>query len=197
MRQSTRRFRHDGFSIVEMMVVMGLFLTVIAGLMMTFVTGQTSYVTTDAYIQVQQEARRAFDNMVRDVRGAGGIIAVAAGQLDFQSALGYNLAIVGCVANQVCWGAEDQNGTDQPGWGLRYRVVGTQLLREIRDGGGVVQPGARVLANYVDSGATSFAWNAGERVVTMSFVGRYQSPRLAGGVQTIGPLTARVRLRNP
>ncbi|MBI4342168.1 MAG: hypothetical protein HY599_02235 [Candidatus Omnitrophica bacterium] len=191
-----RRRSDKGFSVLEMVVVTGLFLVIAAGLMITFLTGQTSYVTTDAYLQVQQEARRAFDNMVREVRAGGGTMTVAAGQLDFQMALGYNLALAGCVVNQVCWGAKDQNNTDRPGWNLRYRVSGTQLLREIFNGA-TEQAGERVLANYVDAAATSFAWNAGDRIVTMTFQGRYQNAKLAGGAQTIGPLTARVRLRNP
>ena len=193
----THAHRHAGFTITEMMVVTGLFLLLLVGLMVMFWTGQTSYVTTDAYLQVQQEARRAFDTMVREVRGAGGTIVAAPSQLDFQTTLGYNLALAGCLANQVCWGAKDQGGADHPGWSVRYRVNGAQLLREILDAGGVVQVGTRVLANYVDAGASSFAWNAGERIVTMTFQGRYQNAQLAGGAQTIGPLTARVRLRNP
>ena len=186
-----------GFTLVEMIVVSVLFLFVIAGLMMTFLTGQTSYVASDAYIQVQQEARRAFDSIVQEARGAGGAITPATGQLDFQTALGYNLGLAGCTANQVCWGAKDQNNTDQPGWRLRYRVSGTQLVREIVNGAGVVEAGTRVLANTVNSTGTSFAWNAGERIVTVTLQCRYQNPRLPGGEQTIGPLTARVRLRNP
>ena len=192
-----RWHRHTGFTVTELIVVTGLFLLLLAGLMSMFLSGQTSYVTTDAYLQVQQEARRAFDNMVREIHGAGGTITAAAGQLDFQTALGYNLALAGCVANQVCWGAKDSSGVDQPGWSLRYRVTGTQLLRDIRDAGGVTQAGTRVLANYVDSAATTFDWNSGERIVTMTFQGRYQNAQIAGGAQTIGPLTARVRLRNP
>ena len=195
----TRHRTTRGFSLFEIMVVTVIFLILLAGLITMLLTGQTSHLTMDASIQVQQEARRAFDHMVREMRSSGGTIAAAGGQLDFQTALGYNLALGGCPANQVCWGAKDANGTDQPGWSLRYRVDAgaQQLLREIIDGGGTEQAGERVLANYVDAAATSFAWNAGARIVTATLQCRYQDPRLPGGAQTIGPLTAGVRLRNP
>ncbi|PIQ83737.1 MAG: hypothetical protein COV75_05870 [Candidatus Omnitrophica bacterium CG11_big_fil_rev_8_21_14_0_20_63_9] len=186
-----------------MIVVTALLVVLGGGLLATFLTGQASFVTSEAYIQVQQEARRAFDNMVRELREAGGagfpIVGGGGSQLDFQIALGYNLAAP-CPANQVCWGAQDQNGTNQSGWRVRYRLdnAAGQLLRETLNGGGAVQGTARVLANYVNG--VTFAWDAASRVVTINLQLRYASGRIAGGSQQMGnptPLTTRVRLRNP
>src|SRR3989338_2492892 len=62
-----------GFTLVELIVVSALLMIVGGGLLTTFMTGQTSYLSADAYAQVQQEARRAFDNVVRELREAGNV----------------------------------------------------------------------------------------------------------------------------
>ena len=202
-----------GFTLVEVIVVTFIVLIVGAGLLTTFLTGQTSYVSADAYVLVQQEARRALDSMVRELREAGwgtpsppykapGVIVATASQLDFQLALGYNLTTVpGCPADAVCWGASDQSGVSQHNWSIRYREAAgpngtTQLVREILNTANVVQPGTRVLANYVNPATTSFAWDNVNRTATITFESRYQHPAIPNGGQTTGMLTSRVRVRN-
>ena len=112
--------RPRGFTLVEVMIVALLFLVVGGALLTTFLTGRTSYLSSDAFVLVQQEARRAFDVMVRELREAsasGGCAANATNgglQLNFQVAQGYNQA--GCpntaccpsgnCANAICWGSE-------------------------------------------------------------------------------------------
>ena len=125
-----------GFTLVELTVVSALLLILGGGLLTTLLTGQTSYLSADAYIQVQEEARKAFDNMVRELREAGGpLVSVSpnppAGpgtQLDFQVALGYDLdggagAVAGCPDAAVCWGATDPNGVPHFNWRIRYQQV--------------------------------------------------------------------------
>lgn len=186
----------SGLTLVEMLVVMGIFGVLLAVVSMSMVMSHRSYVSSEAYVTVQQEARRALDNMVKELREAGGTIAAVGAQLDFQVALGYNLAPP-CPLNAVCWGARDQNGTVQFGWSLRYRVNGTQLVREIRDAGGVVQPGTRVLANYVSQ--LSFVYVGGTtRTLTVQLQVQRTSPQLGGGSMALGlnPLVVQIKLRN-
>jgi type II secretory pathway pseudopilin PulG len=183
--------------LLEVMVVLLLFSLVLGGLLTTLLTGQASYASAEAYVQVQQEVRRAFDDMTRELREAGGTITAAADQLDFQVSLGYDRTdLAGCPASAVCWGTQAANGLEQSGWSVRYRLDGTQLIREVLDEAATVQ-GTRVLANYVDAAASSFAWNVGSRTMTAVLAGRYEHPLATQAVQTIGPLTSRVRLRNP
>ena len=96
--------QHHGFTLTEMLVVTSLFLIIGAGLLTTFLSGQSSYLSADAYIQVQQESRKAFDNVVRELRESGNIscgvaacadatcpstCAANTSRLNFQIATGY------------------------------------------------------------------------------------------------------------
>lgn len=199
----------NGFTLTELIIVAALFLILGAGLLTTFLTGQTSYLSADAYIQVQQEARKAFDNMVRELREAGAapgfsVQVVNPGnpgrRLDFQIALGY-------ASGAITWGSEA--GATQ--W-IHYVITsageGARLVRCVTAGpnDALTEPytGCRVLANYVDGSTSTFAWDATNRVVTPTIEVRYRNPRLPGGTsaatggfQTTGQLTSRVRLRNP
>lgn len=217
-KQALRAPRHvpsrvtgqGGFTLVELVVVAAILLVLGGGLLTTLLSGQLSYLSADAYIQVQEEARKAFSSAVRELREAcGTTIALPQGnpgpQLDFQVALGYDLdgVVAGCPDAAVCCGARDQQGIRQQGWQVRYRVSGTQLLREVLSGGAVQNQQTRVLANNVVAAPTSFAWNpaATARAVTVTLQVQRQDPRLPGGGQTIGttaaPLRSQVRLRNP
>ena len=125
-------------------------------------------------------------------------MTTGASQVDFQLALGYNQPLP-CPANAECWGAYDQAGARQAGWRVRYRLDGAQaqLLRELVDATGVVQPGTRVLANRISQ--VSFAYVAGTtRTVTIALQAQRTSAELPGGSVTVGPtpLVMRLRLRN-
>lgn len=202
--------RARGFTLVEMLVVVAIFGGIMGALLISFLVGKSSYLSADAYIQVQQETRRAFDNMVKELREAGGTITpadVTSTSLTFQVALGYNLAAP-CPVNAVCWGAQDQNGANQPGWSIRYRVNGTQLVRELHNEIPPIDPpvATRVLANNANSGlaadglpATSWRYDSGTKVVNMRLEVRQVSGQLPGGSMSTSPpapLRTQVRLRN-
>lgn len=200
--------RPPGFTLVEVLIV-SLLLLVLGGALLTlFLAGQTSYLSAEAYLDVQQQARRALDTLIRELHEAGpsGTINVIANgtpgsnQLNFQIAREYNNAV--SCPNAICWGSEAQVSD----W-IHYAVVqnaavpapnNLQLVRCITAGAGsqntVVMNGAgcRVLANNVRTANFNVAGGA----VTMTFELQYQHPSLPGGVQTTGPLTMRVRLRN-
>lgn len=48
------------------------------------------------------------------------------------------------------YGAEDQNGTFNTGWSIRYRVTAPNLLREVLDGGGTIR-WSMIVAEDVDT----------------------------------------------
>ncbi|MBI1991628.1 MAG: hypothetical protein HYY90_03585 [Candidatus Omnitrophica bacterium] len=181
------------------LILLVLLLSLVTGLLVTTSLGsQRTYATSDAILQVQGEARRAFDSMLTELRQAGGAITTGASQLDFQFALGYNQPLP-CPANAECWGAYDQAGARQAGWRVRYRLdgVNSQLLREIVDNAGAVQPGTRVLANRISQ--ASFTYVAGAtRTVTIALQAQRTSAELPGGSVTVSPipLVMRLRLRN-
>ena len=202
------------FTLLEMLIVLTIFGVLMAALLVSFLISRSSFFSADSYIQVQQEARRALDTMVRELREAGwntttlntcspqtvGICATTL-QLEFQIALGYNLNATypACPVDAVCWGALDQNGTLQPGWTMRYRenAVTQQLVRQILNGG-VLQPGIQVMANSLDTANTSFFYNATNKVITVNLAVKQTNTQLAGGSMstTPTPLVSRVKLRN-
>ena len=191
------RRRNAGLTLLELLIVLAI-TTIVAGAVYTSsLMGGKLYFSSETYVHVQQQARQALDTMVRELRQADGTITVAANQCTFQLALGYNLAAP-CPANAVCIGAQDQNGAAQSGWSLRYRLNGTQLIREILDPAGVVQPVTRVLANDVSS--LSFTYTGGAtNTVTVQLQVQRDSQQLAGGSLAAAPtpLVTRIKLRNP
>ncbi len=207
--------RHRGFTLSEIIVVAALFLILGGGILTAFLTGQTSYFSADSYVQVQQEARRAFDYMVRELRESGNISCGAAAggcatpatpstRLNFQIALGYfsSAATSPCGTVGVCYGNEAAanqwvhyviSGTGVTGNDTLYRCLTPGQYDVIAS-----YVGCRVLANNVNGTNSSFLWDpaASVRSVTMNLQTRYQNTRIAGGSQQTGVLTTRVRLRN-
>lgn len=190
------RLWRKGLTLTELLVVATVSLVLAGALFLTFLASRNSYLSNEAYVQVQQQARRALDNMVTELRVAGGTITVVGNQLTFQLALGYNLGAP-CPANDTCWGARDQAGANQGGWSVRYRLSGAQLVREVLDTGGpppLVQA-TRVLANNVSQ--LSFTYVGGTtNTITMQLQAQQASPLQPGGTLGSGILSSSVRLRN-
>lgn len=186
-----------GFTVLELLIVLAI-LSILSGVLLsTSLVSQKAYVSAEAYAHVQQEARQAFDAMTKELREAGGTISALGSQLDFQIVLGYDLAAP-CPANALCVGARDANGVDQPGWWTRYRLVGTQLVREILDAANTVQPGTRVLANDVDALLFNYIGGSAKTIVIQLHV-QQSSQQLPGGSTgtTPAPLLTSIQLRNP
>ena len=99
--------RRSGFTFVELLVICLLFLGVAAGLLTVFLSQRTSSLSGDAYVQVQEEARKAFDRAVQDLRQAGNVaVSADAKQLHFQTARGYNTEAVCQNPPAICWGSD-------------------------------------------------------------------------------------------
>ena len=207
-RKMTRScYESVGLTLIELLLVTALFFVIAGALLTALLSGQTSYLSADAALQVQEEARRAFDVIVRELRESGPAagptltadVPTGSGfnQLNFQIARGYN--DVGC-ANTICWGSENANGE----W-IHYAVIDDPTLPDANDlqlvrcvnaaQATAIASGAgcRVLANDIQS--VTFAYAGGE--VTVNLQVQYNDPRLPGGGRaSTQPLSSRVRLRN-
>ena len=202
--------RGAGFTLTELLVVIVLFATLGAVLLTVLLNGQTAYFSGDASLQVQQEARKAFDIMIRELREAGPPalmsttpnvpVGTALRQLNFQIAREYNNPV--SCPNAICWGSEVQVGD----W-IHYAVVvnnalpannNQQLVRCVNQGvNAAIADGAgcRVLANNVQT--ADFVYPAGiAGVVQVTLQVRYNNPKLPQGSQATNALTTLVRLRN-
>ena len=55
--------RCQGLTFVEMIVVLAIFMGLSASLLTALLVGRTSQISSEAYIQVQEETRRLFDDV--------------------------------------------------------------------------------------------------------------------------------------
>lgn len=196
----------NGFTLTEMLIVITLLTTVVGALLVSLLVSQASYVSAEAYVQVQQEVRRAFDHMVKELREAGRVnndvtIAEPGVQwLNFQLDRGFDAAACG----GVCW------GTDDPafpiGW-VHYVLDTTdpqhaRLLRCVTANNAMPTDfaGCRVLANYVNPALadSAFTYDQPTRMVTLKLQAAINSQQLPGGsLSTVpAPLITRIKLRN-
>jgi len=71
MRAPTLRTREAGFSLVELMVALGLSLLLLAGVVAIFSSSRVAYESTDQLSRVQETGRFALDQLSRHIRSAG------------------------------------------------------------------------------------------------------------------------------
>ena len=194
-----------GFTLVEIMMVMLILGTIAGALFVSFLVGKNSFVTADAFVQVQQDARQALDVMARELRSVGNIPnpgnGAARATLEFQLPLGYGSTSVCGVADATCWGAVDASGTPRANWSLIYRLNGSQLVRQVvnalPNAGGAAQS-TRVIANNLDAAQTSFTYDSNAKTVRLSLAVQINSAQIPGGRMNTGasPLTTTIKLRN-
>jgi hypothetical protein len=189
-------------------MVSTIFSSIMATLVTSLLVSRSSYLSADTYIQVQQEVRRAFDNIVRELHESGRInnsVSVAepgVQRLDFQIVRSYDVAACG----GPCWGTDD--AVVPTGW-IHY-VLDTANLQNARlmrcitanqlDPMPLNFAGCQVLANNINTAlaSTTFVYDHPTRTVTVRLQALITSQQLPGG--SLGtapsPLTTRVRLRN-
>lgn len=198
-----------GFTLVELLIAALIFLAVMGALLASLMIGKSSYLSSEAYIRVQQEARRALNAMTAEVREAGHIDSPTTGdnqdvtnttRLNFKIAKSYDLSDPNCLG--ICWG----NDTETGGWVHYLLNTGdpnhVQLARcqstaaEGADTAITDFSACRVLANDVDTFSIDYA--DGTRTLTIRLANRATSGQLAGGSlsTTPAPLTTRIQLRN-
>ncbi len=197
-----------GFTLIEVAVVTGVSLGVLGALMMILLVGRSSYYSAEASVQAQQEARRAFDAITKELREAGqvnnnvSIPAPGVQRLDFQVARSYDATLCG----GICWGTDDAGWPT--GW-VHYALEttaaqNTRLLRCVTANRLDPMPagfaGCRVLANAMDPDVadTAFTYDQAARTVTVKLRTAVVSSKIPGGgvASSSGSLTTQVKLRN-
>ncbi|RNC73168.1 MAG: prepilin-type N-terminal cleavage/methylation domain-containing protein [Desulfuromonadales bacterium] len=69
---STRtRYRENGYTLVEILVVVVILAVVSAGIAAVFITGQREYGVREATVRMQQQARQAMNEMERELKNIG------------------------------------------------------------------------------------------------------------------------------
>lgn len=194
-----------GWTLTELLVSLVIFGVLMAVLLLSLSANRAAYQSAEAYIRVQEEARRALEPMVKELHGAGHVnndvsIALPGVQrLDFQIVRSYDQTACG----GICWGTE--NASYQTGW-VHYVVdaASQQLLRcttaNRLDPMPANYAGCRVLANAVATNlaSTGFTYDHAARTVTIQLLTAITDQQLPGGQMQVAPtpLVIRVPLRN-
>ena len=71
MKKTTTMKRQNGFSVLELLVALGLGLLVVAGIVQLFVGNSRTYEIVNAQARLQENARFAFEFISRPARMAG------------------------------------------------------------------------------------------------------------------------------
>ncbi len=206
--------RCRGLTFVEMIVVIAIFTGLSASLLTALLVGRTSQVSSEAYIQVQEETRRLFDDVVRELHEAGNVnnnvsipTANPVQRLDFQIVRGYDHVDCGGAGTGLCMGTDD--AAFPVGW-IHYNLdavtdpTNPRFMRCVTAGRLDAMPanyvGCRVLANRVNAtlANSSFTYDHINRTVTVRLQTTVTSSQLPGGTMgtTPTPLMTLVRLRN-
>ena len=196
----TMRVGRRGMTIMEIMVVVTIFMVLSGAVMAVSIVGKKAFVSAESSVYLRQQARQALDAAVQELRQAGGTLSpvtCAGSTCTFQVNLGFNLPAP-CPANAACMGAQDANGAAQVNWSVRYRLNGTQMVRDVLDASvpAVVQS-SRVLANNISQ--LTFTYTGGAtKTVRIQLQTQEVSGQLAGGTMQANatPLVTAVKLRN-
>jgi len=217
MSRGARRFRSRGFTLLEVVLSIGLLALVMGGVVQVTLNSQGAFRTGMAQTRLMQRSRRAVDQIVTELTSAGrGTISpplaapLGGAQIDFQRNEGW-------AGGAVQWSptvrfsfeyvpGEADNGLDDNGNGL---VDEGQLVRTLDPGGaaqetvllqgiselleGEIANGADDNGNgLIDEGGLSFVLDGNELIVRMTVV----QPGLDDEVDLVTIATS-VALMNP
>lgn len=199
---------HRGLTITELLIAAAIFVAIGGALAVSLLMDQRAFVTSESFMHVQQQARRALDAMVKELRESGNIDSpttnpnqdvTSTTRLNFQIARSYDEVLCG----GICWG----NDTVTGGW-IHYLLDATnatnvRLVRcqsaasdtAIADFGSATCPAT--LSNDVQTFQVDYA--SSTKTVTVRLENRLASSYLATGSMrtTPAPLRTQVKLRNP
>lgn len=172
-----------GFSLVEVMVVIGISSFILSATYGVLNVSRRSWLTGEASLSLQQNARMALDRLRRDLRMASAAtVDVEKRVLTFNVPIdadndGYLDVLAG--TNTTIYGADDPDDFDndgilyEAGWNIGYQIVpaGKQIIRRVLTDTGA-EANRRVVANNIQPGMahTNFETETGGTGVTNTAV---------------------------
>ena len=118
IKQLSIKKHQNGFSIIELMVVVGIISLITLGLVALFSGGVRSYISGDSQLEAQRNARQAMDYMVRELRLSERVII--------------------SQDHKIKTSIPDLNGTGGPGYHVEYSWSGNlhdPIYRKIEPAG--------------------------------------------------------------
>lgn len=131
----------QGFTLVETMVVVSIFILIIAAIFGTASAGRRSWLTAEALLMTRQGARIGLSNMVKELRlSSSGHVTVSADNSVVTFDIPFDADADGfldVIANtdSIVFGAHNHQG-----WQIRYQInaADEQIVREILDNSGAL-----------------------------------------------------------
>ena len=161
-----------GFTLTELLVAMAMLGLLLTGVYTLQQQGLYSYMVGSAKVEAQQNARVALDLMIRELRSATSVTAIAVGDLTFV----------------------DQNGVT-----IRYNLTGTNLQRTANGVLDVLIGGVQNMAlTYRDSNGvvTATPANVANVAITLTTQPQAANPCAASALNQQMNVQDQVRLRN-
>ena len=202
MTAHARARGHGGFTVVELLVALGLVAVVIGGGLLALEVGLMTVQTSGGRAESQANARVAVQRMIPDMRNAGvnptnfnfpAVTNQSATSVTLQSDLDGDGAITAAAA-----GGCDASAASEV---VRYRLVGNELRRSVNPASaGCETPvvgGVQALAfAYLDEGGAVTATSASIRTIVVTVTMVPETPGNNPNQPTSSTVTDRVRLRN-
>jgi prepilin-type N-terminal cleavage/methylation domain-containing protein len=188
-----------GLTLIELMVVLVIFLGIMGALLTSFLVSKKSFLSSDAYIRVQEQARRVLDTMVKELRESGNVdSSVTNPNEDFSDENRLNIQIARSYDSDTCGGICWGNDSADDGW-IHYLLDNERLMRCQSDASDTVIAdfsACRVVAT--DIGLFEVDYDDSDQTVTVRIQAEITSDQLPGGNMstTPAPLQTQVRLRN-
>lgn len=185
-----------GFTLIEFMIVVIIFLIMLAAVFNALATGRSSWQSGNAQVQAQEEARRAMDWMVRELLGAK-LVSISEDKSTIKFKVTIDEDIIDTTADDdvldvndsVEWGANDGTN-DRLNWTIGYSLSSGQILRKIFNSDDTEQTSLKkVLANNV----TAISFDPPSSVIDIDITAQKDTIR----ERTMeSSLHSQVRLRN-
>ena len=165
---------NKGFTLVELLVVIGISIFITAAIYGLLAAGRRSWLVGEALLATQQEARLGLDKMTRELRlSTPAHVTVAAGNNTVRFDIpfdadgdGFLDIIPGTSLN--AYGADDVGDFDkdgavwEQGWQIEYQIdaVNEQIIRRVLDNTGA-QMSQAIVANNINPLLTNFQTDSG------------------------------------
>lgn len=150
--------KNKGFTLIEMMVVLAIFLIIGTAMFATLHMGRKSWQMGDIQVEIQQEVRRGMSSMVKELRQSwpAVIVGLPTGGIPYD-------AITFRIPEDIDNDGDviDAHGNIESGSQITYSLVSEQLLRS------KVGVPARVLANNIQSLQFTRSGSGGKIAITL------------------------------
>jgi len=122
-KKNKNKINRKGFSLIELMVVVGILSFIVIGLVSFFTGGARSWIAGQNQLKAQREARMVMDRMVKEIREGKSVVAGSYENgviITFPAALGGGIVSFELVGNSVKRNGVNTLIDNIPGGGLFF-----------------------------------------------------------------------------